>query len=235
MPLTLPSKSADYAPPPEGTLIGVCYRALDLGTQETTYMGAIKRQHLILISWELPEERMNDGRPFSISRRYTYSSHAKSNLRKDLENWRGQKFTDADFGEFDLGRLLGVGCLLNIVHEEKGENLYANITAIMRLPRGTKTPAVENDMIVFSLSDRPFNHVSWGKLGERLQETIKKSPEYKAAIEGRDPNETDDGTPLPSEGDYGARYGDDLDDSIPFISCAISDEPAVRRMNRRVL
>lgn len=211
MPLVMPNKSADFEPPPEGSHIAVCHRVVDLGTQDTTYQGQPKKSHLILISWELPNEHMQDGRPFTISKRYTYSSSSKSNLRKDLESWRGKKFEDWELGEFDIGRLIGVGCMLNIVHEQKGENLYSNIAAIMRLPKGTEAPALTNTAVCFSLADRPFSHEVFSMLSERLQETIKKSPEYKAAVEGRDPR--NEPPPPNGEGDYGGR---DLDDEIPF-------------------
>lgn len=212
MTLVFPSKSADFEPPPAGAFVGTCYRVVDLGTQETTYLGKPKRVHQILISWELQDERMKDGRPFSVHKRYTYSSSPKANLRKDLESWRGMKFADADFGSFELDRLLGVGCMLNIVHEEKGENLYANIAAIMALPRGVEKTGrhTENERLCFSLADRPFDHNGFGKLTERMQGKIKLAPEYQAAIDGRDPNEE----PAPVNGDVG-RYSD-LDDEIPF-------------------
>lgn len=212
MALVLPTKGADFELTPAGSHIATCYRIVDLGTQETTYLGKPKHSHLILISWELPEERMRDGRPFSIHRRYTYSSSPKANLRKDLESWRGQVFNDADFGSFDLSRLLGVGCMLNVIHDDKGENVYANISAIMALPKGVaKTGrATENEQFCFSLSDRPFDHIGFGKLTERMQEAIKKAPEYRMAIEGIDPNEE---PPTPTEADYGATG---MNDDPPF-------------------
>lgn len=212
MPLPMPNKGADFEQAPAGAHIAVCYRVVDLGTQDTTYMGQAKRQHLILISWELANERMSDGRPFSVSKRYTYSSSPKANLRKDLESWRGRPFEDWEFGEFDIGKLLGAGCMLNVVHEQKGENVYTNIAAIMRLPKGTPAPHPTNPMLCFSLFDRPFDYQGFGTLSERLQEVIKRAPEYQAAIDGRDPR---DEPPVASEDAYGAGRPD-LDDEIPF-------------------
>jgi len=211
MPLTMPSKSADFELCPEGAHIAVCYRVIDLGTQETTFKGQPTRKHQILIQWELPDERMNDGRPFSIGKKYTYSSSQKSNLRKDLESWRGKKFEDWELGEFDIGKLIGAGCMLNVVHDERQDNTYANIATIMRLPKGTATPSLKNERLCFSLSDRPFDRVGYESLSERLREVIAKAPEYRAAVEGRDPNDNE--PPLASESDYATRY---LDDEIPF-------------------
>src|ERR1700730_8911487 len=111
MSVLLPQKGADFEPPPEGAHIAVCYRVVDLGTQDTSYMGNPKRSHLILLSWELPDAKMQDGRPFTISRRDPYSASSKASLRKDLESWRGKRFEEWEFGSFDIGKLIGVGCM----------------------------------------------------------------------------------------------------------------------------
>lgn len=209
MPLTMPAKGAEFELPPEGSHIAVCYRVVDLGTQRTEYQGQVGQKHKILISWELSDAPMGDGRPFTIGKTYTYSSDPKANLRKDLESWRGAPFREDELGSFDIGRLIGVGCMLGIAHRETERGNYANVTAILRLPKGTKAPDVHNTAICFSLADRPFSNTVFGMLSERLQETIKRSPEYRSAVEGRDPN--DEPPPPNGAGDYGA-----LNDEIPF-------------------
>ena len=214
--LTMPKAGADFELAPDGTHLAVCYRVVDLGTQPTTYKGETRHKHVILISWELSEELMQDGRPFTIGKRYTYSSHKKAALRQDLESWRGRAFTEDEFGTFDIGNLIGVNCLLNVVHDynERTERTYANIVAIMRPPKGSPMRGSPiNPSFCFSLADRPFDHATFGELSERVQEIIKQSPEYKAAIEGRDPNEE---PPAPSESDYGAGRPFDDPIEIPF-------------------
>jgi hypothetical protein len=166
---------------PGGTHIAVCYRYVDLGTQDGSYQGKPRKAHKVMITWELVDEKMADGRPFSISKTYTLSSHEKSGLRKDLEAWRGAKFTDEEIQRFDLSTLMGKPCMLNVVHNDKGEQTYANVGGIMRLPKGSASPARVNETIFFDLDARPFDAETYAKLGERLRETIAKSPEYKAA------------------------------------------------------
>lgn len=212
MPLTMPAKGQDFENPPEGSHIAVCYRVVDLGKQRSEYQGKVSFKHKILISWELPEALMQDGRPFTIGKSYTYSSDPKSNLRKDLESWRGKAFEDYELGTFDIGKLISAGCMLGIAHRDTERGTYANVTAILRLPRGVSAPIPANPTICFSLADRPFDSRGFGLLSERLQDTIKRSPEYNAAIEGRDPNEE----PPPPNGDRDYGSGRDLDDDIPF-------------------
>lgn len=209
MPVRMPAATGNFAPPPEGTFIAVCYRVVDLGTQETNYNGQVKHQRLLLLSWELPDELMEDGRPFTINKRYTYSSSPKSNLRKDLESWRGKRFTDAEIEGFEVDTLLGIGCMLNVTHTEKAGSIYANIAGLLRLPRGTEAPPLTNEPVSLSLDDRPFDWAAFGLLGERLQEVIKRSPEYQRAIKDLP---AQDEPPPPSPDDYGAM----ADDQIPF-------------------
>ncbi len=198
----------DFELPPSGTFLAVCYRVLDLGTQDTTYKGTPKRQHKILISWELPEEKMKDGRPFTISSRYTWSMSEKAALRKNLESWRGQPFTDKDFGQggFDIKAIIGKACLLTIVHTNKGDKNYANIASISRIMKGMTVPEVTNEKVFVGLSNEDFNQPVFFKLSENLQNTIKASPEYQEMVNGYD-GPTDG--PVSDAKDF-------HDDQIPF-------------------
>lgn len=175
----------DFELPPAGTFMAICYRVIDLGTQDTTYKGQAKKQHKILLSWELPDEKMKDGRPFTISQRYTWSMSEKASLRRDLESWRGKPFTDADFGDggFDIRKLLGVPCLLTIVHTD-GEKKYANIKSISGLLRGMTAPTLANEAVFLGLTEELWDSDVFYKLSENLQTTIKSSPEYGEIVNG---------------------------------------------------
>lgn len=199
----------DFAPPPAGGHAATCYRVIDLGTQATDYQGQTKMQRKVLISWELADEQMDDGRPFVVSKRYTFSSHEKAQLRKDLEAWRGLAFKDSDFGPggFDIKTLLGKPVLLSIVHEDKNGRTYGNIASLARLPRSMTAPALVNDIVYLSLEPHAFDASVLEKLSDGLKEQIKRSPEYRSLQ-----------TPptSPDDTDYGGRTMADLDDDIPF-------------------
>src|SRR6185369_10438591 len=74
--LPAPTES-NFTPVPAGTHLGICYRVIDLGTQSTNFNGETKLAHKVLVSWEIPDEKMDDGRPFTISQSYTWSMHEK--------------------------------------------------------------------------------------------------------------------------------------------------------------
>jgi hypothetical protein len=175
----LPPKSGnDFTPPPAGTHLAVCYRVVDLGTQLVEWQGQQKQQHKIMLSWELPNELMEDGAPFTIHQTYTFSSSEKSTFRKHLESWRGKPFEDADFGPggFDVKNVIGVGCFLSVLHNVKNGSTYANITAVAKLPKGTTCPPLVNEKLYFSLDS--FDQAIFDKLSQGLRDKISKSPEY---------------------------------------------------------
>jgi hypothetical protein len=165
---------------PAGSHIATCYRIIDLGTQQSGF--GTKRQ--IQFSWELPEERMANDRPFSVSKKYNYSSNKKSSLRADIEDWLGRVLTPADFGTFDLGELLGASCLIGVKHSTSNDGrVFANVTSVMAPPKGTPARAsLINKGIVFSLDDRPFAQSDFDNLPPWQQEIIKTSPEYRDAV-----------------------------------------------------
>lgn len=182
--LPKPTEGGDFTPPPAGTHPAICHRFIDLGTQKSTFSGESKTQRKVMLSWEItdPDLRMEDGNAFVISQRYTWSMHEKATLRKTLEAWRGQPFVESDFGQggFDVRKLLGVGCLLSILHADKDGKTYANIGAVMKLPKGMSAGELMNPTVFFSLDPNEFDRDVLGTLSDKLQEIIKASPEYQA-------------------------------------------------------
>lgn len=183
-----PNSGGDFTPPPAGTHVAICYRVIDLGTQESEYMGEKKRQHKVLVSWELPNEAIPEGdhagEPFTQHQRYTLSSHEKATMRKHLESWRGKAFTEAELEAFDMKNMIGKPCFLNLIHETKQGKTYCNIGAIMALPKGTPVPVLKNPQQYLSLEgmlDSDFDAV-YSKLSDGLKQTIAKSPEYQELV-----------------------------------------------------
>jgi len=132
-----------FTPAPAGAYAAVCCDVRDLGVLEVKWQNETKRQHKVLISWQIDEPR-DDGKPYLVSRRYTLSLHEKSGLRKDLESWRGRKFTEDELHRFDVETILGKSCLLNVIHNQSGGDTYANVAGVMSLPKGMAAPAVRD-------------------------------------------------------------------------------------------
>lgn len=126
------SNQKDFTPAPEGTHQGVCVDVYDLGDVETQF--GVK--HKVEISWQI-SERMENGKPFLVSKRYTASLHEKAALRHDLEAWRGKAFTEDELDRFDLENLLSVNCLISVIHKKGSKGgTFANVTNVAPLMKG---------------------------------------------------------------------------------------------------
>jgi hypothetical protein len=206
----------DYKKVPPGAYIGRCYSLIDLGTQLSTGQYAGKLQHKIRISWELFGEDENgnpltvdvDGvqMPMTISKSYTVSLGEKAQLRKDLAAWRGRDFSDEEATAFDVSKLLGAYCMVNCTHTESGGKTYVNVAGLTPIPGALKNakPEPVHKNVVFDL-DKPDMAV-FAKFHEKLQEAIKKSPEWANAQK-------------PTAAAHGAAPSggfDGMDDDIPF-------------------
>lgn len=211
MGLTVSEGAGSFELAPAGTHAARCYSIIDMGTQLTEFQGERKSARKVLLRWELlGEERMADGRPFIAAKRYTASLHEKAQLRKDLAAWRGRDFTPDELKGFELDKILGAHCLVNLLHVEKGGRDYCNIVSIMPLPKGMPKPEGVNDLQVFDLDK--FDQAAFAKLSDGLQEKILLTPEYQAVI-AKPARPAAPAAPTP-----GAAPGpfDDFEDDVPF-------------------
>jgi hypothetical protein len=218
MAIILPPETV-YEQPPAGSHTAVCHRVTDFGTQQGMY----GPKYQILIGFELPDERMADGRVFTISRRYTLSSDRKSALRIALEGWFGRTLTSGEFGRFDLAELLGLTCLIGIRRDTKDDGkVFASVASVMRRTKSMpeRLPCI-NEAISFSLTDRPLREHELQKLPQWQQDAVRRSPEYETATKPQKQISAgtkqrlkailaDSPAPKPEP------VVDDLDDSIPF-------------------
>lgn len=176
---------------PAGVYIGRCYSLIDLGTQHTSGQYGDKEQHKIRIGWELfgEDEYGNsltieiDGKtvPMTISKSYTLSLHEKANLRKDLSAWRGKDFTDEEAVAFDVSKLVGAYCMVNVTTSDSNGKTYSNVAGLTPLPGALKNakPAGVHEPVLFNL-DEPDMTV-FDSFHEKLQDYIRKSPEFAAS------------------------------------------------------
>lgn len=174
---------------PAGAFIGRCYSLIDLGTQLSSGQYGEKLQHKIRIGWELFGED-DDGNPLTIevegrempmtiSKSYTVSLHEKAALRKDLASWRGKDFTDEEAKAFDVSKLLGAYCMVNVTTSENNGKTYTNVAGLTPLPSALRNakPEPVHEHVVFDL-DAPDERV-FATFHEKLQEAIKRSPEWQ--------------------------------------------------------
>lgn len=175
---------SDFTPISAGVHLATCISVIDLGVQTTTWQGQEKKQHKVYICWEAPDETVlidGEERPRIIGRDYTLSLGEKSVLRAHLEAWRGKTFTEEELDGFDLVNILGKPCQLSVVHTEKNGKTYANINAIMSLPKGMNPPPLMSETTYFDLGSEECLSMMEA-LPQWIQEKIKAGDTYQELI-----------------------------------------------------
>ena len=170
-----------FDPIPQKVHHGICVAVIDLGTHLNPTFG--KKVHKVLITWELPNERIiiekesgPENLPRWISAKYTLSLHEKANLRKLLESWRGKGFTMKELEGFDLKNILTVNCMVQVIHNTKDDKTYANVSTVIPLMEGMEKKEAENPYLYFSFEedfDIPEGVPDW------VVDIIKDSDEWK--------------------------------------------------------
>lgn len=193
--VAMDSGGGDFKKVPPGAYVGRCFSLIDLGTQLTSGQFGEKLSHKIRIGWELfgddeagvPLTIMIDGKemPLTISKSYTMSLHEKASLRKDLAAWRGKDFTEEEAKGFDVSKLVGAYAMVNAVISETNGKTYTNVAGLTPLPAQLRNikPAPVHEPVMFDL-DKPDMKV-FDKFHEKLQEAIKRSPEWAKHVRGQ--------------------------------------------------
>lgn len=171
---------------PAGNYVARCYKMIEIGTIPTEYLGVPKMTPTVRFGWELPLElkvfkEENGEQPCVIEKEYTLSLADKANLRRDLKSWRGKDFTPTEAENFDVTKLLGVPCMLNIIHIPSKKDplkFYENISSISPMPKGIVCPAQVNPTFVFDFEN--YDQVKFNGLPDFLKEKIVTSNQYKA-------------------------------------------------------
>lgn len=157
--------------PPDGLQSAICVDVVDRGEQRSEFAGVVSTKRKISIHWllveniplktwthpktgevqEVPEKIA--GRPYMVQRWYTASLHEKAALRHMLRIWRGREFTGLELEEFDVDDVIGVPCMVTIQYNKSGDNWYANVEGVSRLPKGMDAMKIPSDYVRFK--DRP--------------------------------------------------------------------------------
>lgn len=169
---------SSFTPAPAGTHVARAFALIDLGTQHGEYAGEPTVRNQVVVQFELPNELMQDGQPFSCSKFYTNSLHEKAALRHDLEAWRGRAFNTEELMQFDLMNVLGKPCMITVQHTvNNAGNTKAKITAVTALPKGMACPPQINASRAFWIDE--WDTEAFLALPEGFRKLIEQSDEYK--------------------------------------------------------
>jgi hypothetical protein len=136
-----------YVPPPQGLHHAVCVDVWDEWVEESPFEEG-KLVAKTRIVWLTDEVNPETGKPYSIGKTYTLSLHERAKLRAHLEAWRNKAFTEEELRGFDLDKLLGVNCQIQVAHKlnQRGSTT-AEIQAIVPMAKGATKLSVPVDYV----------------------------------------------------------------------------------------
>ena len=191
-----------------GNYAARCYQMVHIGTVKENILGEEKILNKVRIGWELPTElkvfdQEKGEQPLVISEEFTLSMHEKSKLRKFLASWRGKDFTEDEAKCFDVTKLVGAACMLNIIHKPSKKDptiIYAVIGSVSPIPKGLVVDAQINPTFILDYDN--FSEEKMNTLPDFIRNKMINSMEYAAYKQPQhhevvaDINEVDDGLPF---------------------------------------
>lgn len=164
-----------------GVYIAICSGLIDLGIQVSEQFGTKSRK--MIVQWTILGETVDvngEQLPRIMHKQYGFSLGSKSNLRKDLEAWRGRAFTEEELNGFDLKNILNVPCQMQIITKERaGKSDVNNISGIMSLPKGNNVDKLNDaDLVYFDIED-VSTYKQFERIPKWVQEVIKQAENYE--------------------------------------------------------
>lgn len=171
---------------PAGNYFARCYQMIHIGTVHEVIMGTAKILNKVRIGWELPTEQKvfkqeNGSQPLVISKEYNLSMNPKSTLRKALASWRGKDFSEDEAKCFDVSKLIGVPCMLNVIHKPGAKDpskIYEEIGSISPMPKGINCPPQINTTFVLDYDN--WDTAKFNSLPDFIKTKMQTSLEYAA-------------------------------------------------------
>lgn len=175
------------------------------GTVKSVYKGEDKEAKKIIFGFELPstllpESHSRKGEPAFISETHNYFMSENANMRKFIQQWRGEDFTDEEAKVFDISKMLGAPAVVDIIHKSDKKDpkiIYANIESIKSVKKHAKmlaehgikfdVPPQVNPTIYFNVDwlnmdkqTAEYGMVQFATIPDYYQKKIMESPEWKA-------------------------------------------------------
>jgi hypothetical protein len=135
MSIIVSDSGKEFEKPSIGMAQAVCRGVWDIGYQKGTWEGQEIIQPKIVVSWEIDElmtEGEYKGKRFTVNEFFTKSLSPKGKLRPALESWRGRPFTREELNGFDIEKLIGANCLLNLGENKKGKVVVLSVSPLMK-------------------------------------------------------------------------------------------------------
>jgi hypothetical protein len=163
----------DYTPAPEGLHQAVCIDVVELGLVTTQYKGEPYTRRCSEIRWVIEAVDPKTGKQHMLLRRFTESLSTKGHLRPFLESWRGKKFTSEELNGFDIDKLVGANCQIQVIHNLASDGTtYANVQAVVPIHKNAARMAAPSDYIRVKDRDKEYSSNGHGEAGAVEEEYV---------------------------------------------------------------
>jgi len=159
---------------PAGIHEAACVFLAHIGTQPKTWEGRDYTVPQVIVGFECQQI---EGHP-RTSLWSSFSLKKKSQLRKQLESWRGKPFTEEELAGWDLEQIVGKPCQIQVIHRENAAGYKnARIENVLPAVKG-QSKATTTKPIVWSVADALADSSRWQDVPEWIQDAAKRSIEY---------------------------------------------------------
>lgn len=178
---------------PEGNHVARLYGITYIGEINTGYKdeaGEDKYQYKVRLNWELPALLRKFGKegeekelPMSVSREVTFSLYKSAKqtaiLRTIAQALIGESLTDEEAESFDIDKLIGKPCMIEVTHEthQTSGNKYAKASGFGSIPAGLEVPAQVNESKIFNISEASKEDIE--AQPEFIREKMQGSKQYQ--------------------------------------------------------
>lgn len=182
------NKGFEYENPKPGITAAKCLNVIDGRWVKNSYKGQDKGwQRKIYILWEIEQRHTQgqlSGKHMAVAKEYTVSVSEKSNLRQDLESWRGRVFKErrnqdgsvtlltsvknkasgiSEEKAFCVDMLINADCLLFIEHKQSDKGgVFVNVANVIPFDKEKYIPVPHElgagyvpDWLAKRISERP--------------------------------------------------------------------------------
>lgn len=164
----------------------ICYKIVNIGTIPEEFKGKTSLRAKVQFTWELPTEKTifkegDEPKPFVVNRIFTNSTDEKSHLSKFIILWANGKINKDNIKDFDMLKLLGKQCLLQIAHKastKNPSNKFLEAAGISSLPKGMSPMKQTNENFIFDVEE--FDQEKFNTLPEFIRKMVVSSEEFKA-------------------------------------------------------
>tara|TARA_R110002020_G_scaffold357043_5_gene569494 strand:+ start:1724 stop:2311 length:588 start_codon:yes stop_codon:yes gene_type:complete len=113
--LIVTGKKKEYENIKPGLINAICVGVWNIGVQKSEYNEEVKFNEKIIIGFEVEQRNSVSNLQIFHPEVFTMSLHAKSKLGPMIESWFSKKLTDKERYNYDLKKIVGKRCTLNLI------------------------------------------------------------------------------------------------------------------------